>query len=289
MVSGIEKRAQSGGVNTAGGFLVPSNTVVRFWDSVIDDWLLSRVTLYEESDGSSSLIVVENQSAVGSWVAEGAAITPVDAVFSQLLTGAFPKLVASSEATLEYLQDAVPAGGMDPVELQNGILVRRVQRGIAQGIVNGTGGSDQPVGLFNASAGLEPVTGAISLVNLSSLYSKVHPIHVAAPNCAWVMNPTVFKTIVDLPIPPSWLTQENGILYMLGKPIYQSPYAPASQVVFGNLAYYGFKRLPGLFTGIDMTTKILDGIARPFVWFRGNGSPVVSANSDHPLAILKPA
>ena len=288
MVSTIQRRAQTINPNTAGGFTVHNDEAVRFWGVVLDDTLLRFITTYTEENGTSNSIVIENDQSLGTWAAEAAAFASPSAIFAETATPTMPKVVAHVEASLEFLDDANvdPDGGGRQV-LDN-LLAVRLRRSLHQVIAVGTG-VGQPTGLFDTSAALaSQIIGAVTTANIATLMGSIHPNHLAATGCAWLMSPATFVTMINLPLPNNWFSTAANGRFLLSYPIIFNPYAPANQIVFGNLAYYGLKRTPQLVAGVDRQSLALSGKEIRFVWTRADGKPVVADSSDVSLGILKP-
>lgn len=287
MVSTIERRDQTIIPDTAGGYLVPKEVIKRFWEIVIDDQLLRFITIYEQESGISNSIVIEDQQTLGVWGPEVSALTLQDVLFANISTPTMPKLTSATASSIEFLDDALADPTQGGRQILDVILANRLRRTLHQAIAVGTG-TNQPTGLFEPTVGLTSVIGAISTVNLSSLFAAIHASHLSAPACAWLMSPATFKACIDLPLPNNWFSTAAAGRFMLSYPVILNAYAPANQIVFGNLAYYGIKRIPQIFAGVDSQSLALSGREIRFAWTRAEGKPVVSASSDVSLAILKP-
>ena len=288
MVSTIQRRAQTITPDTAGGFTVPNDEFVRFWGVVLDDTLLRFITIYDEQNGRSNAVVIENDQSLGAWEGEGIAITALDSIFAEVATPTMPKVVAAAIGSLEFLADAeATPGGSGRVILDN-VLAVRLRRTLHQAIAVGTG-IGQPTGLFAVAANFaSQIIGAVTTANITALMSSIHPNHLASRACGWVMNPTTLATALNLPLPNNWFSTAANNRFLLSYPIIFNPYAPANQIVFGDLAYYGLKRTPQLVAGVDRNSLALSGREVRFVWTRAEGKPVVAPNADVALGILKP-
>ena len=287
MANVIEKRAQSIVPPTAGGYVVPEEATRLFWEIVLSDRLLAAITLYEEPNGQSNSIVIEDQQSTGSWVAENGAITPIDTVFANIPYINLPKVVAAAQSSIELLDDAL-ASGSPGRAIVDRILANRLRRTMRQAIAIGSG-TGQPLGLFTVAAALPvQVVGIVSRGNIYDLIGGIHPSHLESPNCAWVMSPSTWTTVVDVGT-SGWINGSDKLM-LLGFPVILNAYAPTNEIVFGNLAYYGMKRIPELMSGtiVNSASNALNGQATQYVWTRMYGTPVVSASSDPALGILKP-
>lgn len=285
---GTEKRALSIVPPSAGGFTVPVNVSRLFWDIVLDDRLLEFITIYQEPNGRSNSIVVEDQQALGAWTGESAAITITDAVLANIEYSTLPKVCAAVISSEELDQDADSLGD-DGREILNRILANRLRRAFHQAIAVGTG-VNQPLGLCTAGNGLTEIVGAITNGTLRSLVRSIYATHLTAPSTAWFMNPVSWIEIVEQTDSNNWFSGDNG-LNILGFPVILNAYAPDNVVVFGNLAYYGMKTIPDFVSGSVKNAPglALNGQTAYYVYTRAMGKPVISASSDVPLAILRPA
>lgn len=289
VASRLQRRAQTINPNTAGGFLVPQDVQKRFWSEVLDDQLLQAITIYEEPSGTSSDIVIDNDLTLGTWEGEGAAVVPTDFAFASVGTATMPKVVTAVTSSWELLQDGVITDtGETAAQILDARMVRRLRNTIHNAICTGTG-VGQPTGLFNAAANLPVIIpGPITQANLATLFSSIYDYHLTQPSCAWVMGGTTFIQVLNLGLPSGWLNSDSYPMRMLGLPVILTPFSPQNEIVFGDLAWYALKRIPGFFAGVDGQTLALSGREIRFTWTRMDGKPVVAANRIPNLGILRP-
>lgn len=278
----LEKRTQVITIPAAGGYTVPKDDAVRFWEVVLDEELLSAISVFDRATGRNTRNVIEDDTNEAQWVPEDTAATALDSLLAEVELESH-KLVAPVTLSHELLQDIL-AEGQDASEVFRRILAGRVRRSLLRGIVAGTG-LNQPTGLFTATLPLA-TTGVINLANLLALYGGIAKEHRMMG--AWLMDDTTFVTIAQLGIPDGLFHCSPEGNFLVGRPIIQSPYAPANAVVFGNLRYYALQKTPQINEGRDSESLALGGLELRFTYVRVDGKPVISASGDIALGSLKP-
>lgn len=183
--------------------------------------------------------------------------------------------------TLEFEGDAKAYG--DPQNALARAFGFAFGRGIGADLVTGDG-STGPQGILTGAANsgvTTAVAGALSQGDFVNIFFSVNKAYRDAPKAAWLMADGTYKTVVNAkdssnrPLFPL----EEGVLKILGKPVYVSPTMPSGSnvkgIVFGDLGAYFVHssslfirrrmQYPGLvefgkvaWTGLQMVDAIVD-------------------------------
>ncbi|PYX08163.1 MAG: phage major capsid protein [Acidobacteria bacterium] len=155
------------------------------------------------------------------------------------------------DASLEYDEDSKGYGSATAA-LGKALGVA-LGRGIGKDLVNGDG-SSAPEGIVVGATDSGVTTaalGAVSYADVTSVFYSVNSAYRNSSKCAWLVNDKVHKMLANCvdddhrPLFPL----EDGIMQVLGKPVYICPSLPAynaslgtqhagSFCVFGDLSHY---------------------------------------------------
>jgi HK97 family phage major capsid protein len=195
---GVEQRAQSESVATAGGFLVPDdfrNQLVRRLKAY--GGLQDAVQEINTSDGRPLIWpTLDDTSNVGEIVAEaGTFSSGADLVFGQGQLGAY-KYVAggASSAPLRISWELLQDAQIDIVDIVTTALAERIGRIMAVHVVRGTG-VGQPQGIVTGRTPVQTAatTGGITYADLLTWIHSVDPAYRA--NGRWVFNDATLALI----------------------------------------------------------------------------------------------
>lgn len=305
-VAGTQTISYSAGQN--GGFLVPQ----KFYEAAAEGMALTDplldeniVTVISEPDFQLRPITIPGwdlSHVAAVKVAETGTYTAVDALnVNGFLLNKYTYR-AAFDASLEFDVDAKAYG--DPYTALGRACGIAMARGIGQDLVNGNGTS-APQGVLTAATDSGVTTansGKLVLGDFTNVFYSVNKVYRNSPKAAWVVSDGVMKMISNAtdnngrPLFPV----EDGVVRILGKPVYVAPslpaynpslgtQAPGSFAVFGDLSHYYvhasnilFRRLlqvPGLiengkvrYLALQMVDAVLndptDGALPPIVTSR---------------------
>ncbi len=245
MQARFERRAQSEGTTTAGGYLVPEG----YWKRISEvmkayGGLLGISNVIHTSSGQPLPWPNNDDTAnVGSIIGENTQVTEVDLAVGQRILNAWTYTSNLVLVSLELLQDsAFDLDAWIPKKL--GV---RIGRAVANHLVNGTG-TGQPTGILSSVAtGTTGATGETTSIIYDDLVNLVHsvdPAYRAGGNCRFVMNDlsmAVIRKLKDNYGHPLWqpsITDKSPDL-LLGYPLTIDQAMPvmaanAKSVLFGD-------------------------------------------------------
>jgi HK97 family phage major capsid protein len=185
----LERRylAQSGGVNTQGGYLVPEQLSAEILDLARAQSVLFRAGCRTVEMETDSLIMAK-QTADATYynVGENQSITESELTFGAV-TFTAKKIAALIRCSNELLQDAPNAADAIQTALTNGLAVNLDRLALV-----GNGGSDGILGLTgNANITAVAAGGAISWEKLNEAATGVWAANYT-PN-AYILHPTIYS------------------------------------------------------------------------------------------------
>ena len=242
------QNAQSTGVDSEGGYLVPTTFSGVLLEAMADYGGVRTVAQVQSTQSGETIQwpTVDETSVTGEWLAENAAASDSDITFGTTSIGAH---LASSKAVaipFALLQDA----GIGNIEgMLNGLLAARLARLTNTAYTVGDG-SGKPTGIVNG-AGLGHTTAAGLVDSFTSddfieLEHSVDPVY--RRDASWMMHDTalkVAKKMKDGEGRPIWLPGISGqapaeILGYGYTPNQDmaAPAASADSVLFGDMSKY---------------------------------------------------
>jgi HK97 family phage major capsid protein len=245
------QRAQSEGVGSAGGFLVP--TTFR-------NQLVQRLKAFGGVMGGAEEITTatgeplywltnDDTSNVGAITAEGANLPQggADIVYGTRALGAYKySSGGASNAPLKVSYELLQDSAFDITGHIASRLAERIGRKMADNLVNGTG-AGEPTGLLSAAGGLTATSSWSSNTapTYADLLNFVHTLDPAyrTDGCVWVFNDATLKLIRNMKDsqnrPLFWdasMNLTNGLtgLTLLGFPVIIDQACPTPGAVAGN-------------------------------------------------------
>lgn len=241
----VDVRAQSTGVDAAGGFLVPEG----FRNSITETMkayggILSLATVINTSTGNDlPWPTNDDTSNEGEILGENTAAGEQDVTLGQRKLKAYTFSSKQVKVALQLLQDS--AFNLD--QWLPGKLGERIGRRVAGALATGTG-VDQPEGITtNTTVGKTGATGQTTSIIYDDLVDLEHSVDMAyRANARYVMNDSMLKVIRKLkdtqgrplwvPIPaPGFPATINGFQYTIDNKM-PVPAASAKSIVFGDIA-----------------------------------------------------
>nr|QOL00330.1 hypothetical protein [uncultured organism] len=250
----VERRALSEGTSAAGGYTVPTSFYGKLWQNMIltAQLIHAGATVLETASGEPLQIPATTSQSTAALVAEAAALTESDPVFSQPTLSAYKYGVLITVSRELVTDTAVDLEGF--LAVQAG---RAVGNAIGTHLVTGTGTS-QPQGIVTgATLGVTGGTGQVGSPTFDELISLFHSVispYRNSPSAAWFLNDLTAANIRKLKTSqgvylwePSMTIGEPDSIF--GKPVYTDPNVAAAalnakSVLFGDLGAY-FVRIAG--------------------------------------------
>lgn len=199
-VESMPRNAQSEGVGSEGGFLVPPGFRARLIERLKAFGGIAGVAeeIVTETGNGIEWPTIDDTGNVGEVVAEGGTFSAgADLVFGSNNLGAFRYMAGGGSGnpvrvSVELLQDAA----FDVEALVARLLGVRLARVQAVHLATGTG-VNQPLGLITGLTGIELLadTNGITYDDLVNFTHAVDPAYRALLNCRWVFNDTMLGTI----------------------------------------------------------------------------------------------
>jgi HK97 family phage major capsid protein len=229
----VSLKALSEGVSADGGYTVPQDFYNTLLEQVISvAQFRSEVTVIPMKGPVLTLTMIDHGPDV-FWTAEGATKTTTTADFTQ------PTLTAYKLAAIIYLTDELIE---DSAFSLSEVLVRRFAKKMAEAedkaIVQGTG-SGQPTGLFTATPGSTRTapTGLTFDVMIDLIMDLPVEYRAGAKFVINSQNIRELRKVKDTTGRYIWAdgVQPGQPATILGYPVIETPWAPESKVLFGNL------------------------------------------------------
>ena len=191
-----ERRDQTVGTDSEGGYTVLSSMYDRIWDKLEEESMVIRAgaTVITTAGGEDLLVPkVTTNPSVTSVTSEAAAISEADTVFNQVNMKAY-RYSALTQVSHELLADS-NFNVATFVANQGG---KAVTRGIGADFTNGSG-SSKPKGIMQAGTSFATSATAttITAANLIEVWSTM-PTPYKNSDTAWIMSPEAVKLIRSL-------------------------------------------------------------------------------------------
>lgn len=201
-----EMRAQAGGTNTAGGYLIPQgflpeiDKALKAWGPMLDPGVTRQITTdtgnlmpwptMNDTANEGEMIGENTQVGGGNQDASG------DITLGQKTLTAYLFSSKAIQVPFNLLQDSA-------FDVENDIINpafgERIGRGVNRKLTTGTG-SSQPMGIVTAaSAGITGASAtAIAADELFDMAHAVDPAYRASPKFRWMFNDQTLKAIRKL-------------------------------------------------------------------------------------------
>jgi len=285
-----EKRAQSVGTTTAGGFSVPDELMAAIEVSLLQFGGMREVStvIRTESGADMPIPTVNDTAQVGAILAENTGVSEQDVTFGQIVLQAYKYSSKMVKVSVELLQDS----SVDIASLLGRLLGERVARITNTHFTTGTG-TAQPNGVVTASSsGLTGQTLKVGVPQYSEFVDLIHsvdPAYRAGPGVALMMSDAGVKEarkLVDGNALPIWqpgmaVGQPSAIL---GHPVIVNqdvadPALNAKSVVFGDFSKYWIRdTLP--FTLLRLDERFADAHQVAFLLFSRHDGDLMDAGTD---------
>ncbi|MGX9921784.1 phage major capsid protein [Streptomyces sp. NPDC002248] len=240
-----EVRAGATSPGTAGGYLIPTETLNKITETMkAYGGLLGAANVITTGSGNPLNWPTANDTGnVGAILAENTQVGEQDVAFGQKTLGAYTYTSKLVRVSLQLLQDNV-------FNLEGWLATKlgeRIGRAVAAHLATGTG-TGQPEGLFtNATAGVTGADGQTTSVTYGDLVDLQHSIDPAyRGNAQWAMSDSALKMgrkLVDEQGRPLWepSLQAGVPSTLLGRPVLidngiPAPAASAASIGYGDLA-----------------------------------------------------
>lgn len=153
--SNMSSKAMSGGIDSAGGYIVPEEAITRVIERLKAEVIAYKLGAVDMAASGSPITIPRlSASATAYWVSENASITASDLTFQQV--SMTPKTAACRVVLSNLLlETSMPTA--DSVIEQD--IASQLGLALDAGILNGSGASGQPLGVMN-----ETGIGSISTV-----------------------------------------------------------------------------------------------------------------------------
>jgi len=237
-----ETRVMGELIGSSGGFLVPEEYGAMLLDGSLEQeivrpraqvWPMTSATRkipgFDGGDHTSGLF----GGFTGTWLAENATATEVDAKFRLIELNA-KKLACYTKASNELVAD-----GMSFEQILGSALTSCVAWYLDYACLQGLG-SGQPLGLLRDPAlivvGAETGQAKSSIVyeNLTKMYARLHPACLNSSSCVWIANSTCVPELMKVSIVTGTagahypvLKEDAGRFYIFGKQVLLTEKVPA--------------------------------------------------------------
>ncbi len=251
----MERRAQSTGTDSAGGYTVPEGFVNAIESAMLGyGGLMNHVDIMPTDTGQDLPFPTDNDTGQeGEIVGENAAVSEQDVAFGVMMLKAYKYSSKLIRVPVELLQDS--AFNMD--NYLSGKLAERLWRVMSRHIAVGTG-TNQPNGIVTAAplGATAAAVGAIALDDMTDLKHSVDIAYREGGRGKWGFNDQTLKLIKQLKDSqglPLWqprIDQDSpatfdGDQYVIDNAIAQVGTGNRS-VIYGDLKKYKFRQVKGV-------------------------------------------
>lgn len=195
----LEKRVQTAGTGSQGGFTVPTELqsiliqAMKDWGPMYDDDICT--VLNTTSGNPLPMPFIDDTAKVAAAQTEGVTLTDdgsEDAVFAQRQLDAFSASTEWLRVSFELANDSI----FNMEQLLGGLLGERLGRRANLWLTTGTG-SGQPNGLITASSlGVTTASAtAVTADEIMGLQHSVDPAYRRSPKCRWMFHDTIMLAI----------------------------------------------------------------------------------------------
>lgn len=283
-----ERRAQSVGTTTAGGFSVPDEMMAALEESLLAWGGMRQVaTVISTNTGADMPIpLVDDTSNKGAILAENtAAAEDADIVFAQKVMKAYKYSSKLIRCSVELMQDSA----INLPQFLGSALGTRIGRITNDHFTTGTG-SSQPGGIVTRAGNSSVTVATAGTMIFSEPLRLLHSVDPAYRNGAAFMahDSTVLKlrSMVDGQSRPVWepalQVGQPGTLY--GYPVYtnqsMASYAAAAKVlIFGQLSKYLIRDVQGI-TILRLDERYAESHQVGFLGFSRHDGDLLDAGTD---------
>jgi len=287
-----EKRAQSVGTDTAGGYLVAQEFSDRLYSmlKVVDPLFdPDMVTVVETTTGGPFVIALLNDTAsAAAIVAENTTSTIADlGPFDRILLAKAPTWrTPLVKVSFELAQDSA----FDIQELLANAFAVQLRRGIGASLVTTI--------LAGAALGATAAATAVTGDNIHDLYASVDPAYLASPKVGWLMSHATLVAIRKLAGSGqekalAAIRDDQGHPLILDLPVFVSPSMPAiattnKSVLLGDLGSLIVRRVANSVRVRRLSERYADELAYGFVaYIRTNAAVAKASGADAPVKYLQ--
>ncbi len=280
----FEKRAQSAGTDSEGGFMVPqgfSNEIEKAMKAFGGIRSIARV-IRTESGNTLDWPTIDSTSLTGEWLAENTTAAEQDETFTNETLSAYTASSKFVKISRQLMQDSA----FDVEQHVAQALGERIGRLTATAYIAGTG-SGQPTGVKDSAtpfSAADDVT--IAFDDLIGLKHDLDPAYRA--NATWVLNDSTLKSIAQLKDQDNqylWrpaLTQGEpdmilGHRYVIDQDM-QSIAAGNRSVLFGDFSKYIIRDVLG-FDLVRLDERYADTFQVAFVAFMRTDGKLIDAGA----------
>jgi HK97 family phage major capsid protein len=250
-----EIRAGATSPGSAGGYLIPADTLAKLTDTMkAYGGILGVANVVTTSTGNPlNWPTADDTGNVGAILAENNQTAEQDVTFGQKTLGSYTYTSKLVRISLQLLQDNI----FSVDSWLTGKLGQRIGRAVSAHLATGTG-TGQPEGLItNAVAGKTGAAGQVTSVITDDLYDLVHSVDPAYRTTSrWVLSDSALKVVrklKDSQNRPLWepSVQAGVPSTLLGYPItidngVPVPAASAKSIGFGDInAAYVVRQVQG--------------------------------------------
>jgi len=258
-----EKRAQSVGTTTAGGYTVPegfAGRVVELMEKVSDLTLWANI-IRTDTGNTIPFPINDDTSNTGELIGENSDLSSAsaDLVFSVHNMGAYKMSSKLIKVSAELLQD----NGVNLTDYLAKKLAIRVGK-IANYYYTVGSGSSQPKGFLQTRGNVTSSTSTFTLAELALLQDSLDPIYRSGPKVAFSMNSAILSEIKALALAsdkpgsvwaPSY--RDGDPDRILGKPFFFNQDMSATSATGDKIVAYGDWSKFNIRIVNDFTLKVL--------------------------------
>lgn len=239
VVSSPEARALSASVDTAGGYMVPSQYLAdEFVPLLRSNTVLDKIgaKFLTGLRGSPINIPKQSSGATAYWVAEAASIT--DSTQGTSMISLTPrKLAGMTKVSNELLLQATPSAE----EFVRTDLAAVLARALDLAAFKGSGASGQPLGVYYQTTAINTnsaTTGSVGTVWDMIYANEADNVDMNAPSCGIVCHPNAWNVLRKAATDAGYPKSYGGAGYTLleeavGLPVYKSSQLGTNDVLVG--------------------------------------------------------
>jgi HK97 family phage major capsid protein len=245
----VEKRVQTVGTNSAGGFTVPTELqavlirAMKLWGPMYDEDICT--TMATASGNPLPMPFIDDTAKVAAAQTEGATLTDdgsEDAVFAQRQLDSFSASTEWVRVSYELANDSI----FNMEQLLGDLLGERLGRRANAWLTTGTG-SGQPNGIVTAATlGVTAASAtAVTSDEIMGLLHSVDPAYRASPKCRWMFHDNILLAIRRLKDGQgNYLWQMGDVRNgepdrLLGKPYSINQDMPGTQATTARIIAFG--------------------------------------------------
>lgn len=228
-------KALSEGVSADGGYTVPQD----FYPQLLEEMMLSSimrplVNVVQMTRNVLTLSIIDHGPEV-YWTSEGASKTTTTADFSQ------PTITAYKLAAIIYLTDElIDDSAFDLTQVLVARFAKKLVEYEDRALTAGSG-TGQPTGVFTANTvATRACSGNLDFDDIIDLFYDL-PLQFRNTKCVWMVHPTNVKELRKIKDTTNRYIWQDAIApgqpaTIMGYRVIENPYAPESQILFGDLS-----------------------------------------------------